>query len=214
MIALAFVACAHGPTPIKVHLRCEPNGNSVAAAAISDDAPVLVLFERSAGASGFDLPSLVVWQDGDVVYEAEPHNASLRLYQSRISPAEARALADEVMSRLHDAPSETSIGLAWDTPSVQIIFRGGDTWHVVDVNSLFRATREADVPVDARATVGVYHELLARRPNGHTLATSPGYRPEGWIEALPSYRGQPLIDQVVRCSLRRGPPSRAKTENR
>jgi hypothetical protein len=186
----------------EVRVRCEQHGNVVAIGPTALEAPVVVLYERSASASGFDLPSLALWRDGTVVYseanETGQHVAGL--FQARLSPEAAFELVARSLSRLRDAPIETAISPNMtDQPTVEVIVRDGDSWRRIGAYGLTRETRGDEVPRDMRPAYVTYHELLARIPTGRTPAPAIDARPDRWPKSLASYRGQSVIDHVVFC---------------
>ena len=204
-------ACGGGPQAIggsgaagDPAVHCSRRGNIVATASATIDVPIVALFERSAWLSGFDVPSMLVWEDGTVVYSEEHPGASLRLLQVAMTPLQVREIERRVSRRVHDAPPTTATSPnATDQPSVQIVVRDGDAWRVVEVYGLTRDLAASDVPSAAREVFAAYHELLAQRPSGGVPTPSTYPRPPRWPEDLPTYRGQVVIDRLVGCAHRR-----------
>lgn len=186
----------------EVKIRCQPQGNVVTTGAISDDVPVIALFERNAWHCGFDVPSLLIWTDGTVVFSDGAYGESLHLLQSTTTTWQAREIARSVAQRLRNAPPDTEITKnATDQPSVQIVFRDGEAWRVVEVYGLTRDVQT--VPDAVRDVRAAYHQLLDWRPREGVPAPTTYRRPPGWPDSLPTYRGQMVIDQLAFCSYRR-----------
>jgi hypothetical protein len=218
LIAMAIVACGHSspppaPPPLNTsstepteHLRfyCEQHGNVVAEGSASADVPVVVLYERSMRLSGFDVPTLLVYSDGTVVYGDEPYGESFRLYQATLSANSALEIQRATISRLRNAPAENSMSNELHRPIVQIIFRDDDAWRVVESYGMGRTTKESEVPAALSDLFAMYRELLNRRPSGRVPAPSRYHRPERWPDELPTFRGQHVVDQLAhplaRCS--------------
>jgi hypothetical protein len=89
-------------------------------------------------------------------------------------------------------------------PTVQIIFRDDDAWRVVESYGMSRTTKESEVPAALSEIFAMYRELLNRRPSGRAPAPSGYPGPERWPDALPTFRGQHVVDQLAhptfRCS--------------
>lgn len=216
LVATTLVACGTATAPPvvssqrsttdvaadDVKIRCEPHGNAVTTGAISDDVPVLALFERDAWSSGFDVPSLLVWTDGTVVFSEGTDGESVQLLQSTVTTEKVREIAASVIQRLRDAPPDTEVADATDQPSVQIVFRDGEVWRVVGVYGLTREVQTVPDPV--RDISVVYHQLLDWRPRAGVPAPTTYRRPPRWPDSLPTYRGQLVIDQLAFCAYRRG----------
>lgn len=215
LLSLAVAACGSGrqATPdvhnasgaqrnsADVRIHCEPHGNAVATGATTDDVPIVALFERNAWHSGFDVPTLLVWADGTVIYSEGVYGESLRLMQSTSTTWNTRDIAERVARRLHDAAPYVEVTPNWtDQPSVQIVVRDEDAWRVVEVYGLTETVKEKDVPASAREFFAAYHELLEARPTDGVPAPTTYRRPPRWPDSLPSYRGQMTIDQLVFCA--------------
>jgi hypothetical protein len=220
LMATTLVACGHTTAPPAaasqgatthvaaddMKIRCEPQGNAVTTGTISDDVPVIALFERDTWHSGFDVPSLLVWTDGTVVFSEGTYGESLHLLQSTTTTSQVREIANSVSQRLRDAPADTEITKWTDAPSVQIIFRDGEVWRVVEVYGLTRDV--GTIPDAVRDVRAAYHQLLAWRPSGGVPAPTTYRRPPRWPDSLPTYRGQMVIDQLAFCAYRRTLPDR------
>jgi hypothetical protein len=213
--ALLVSACSHastktppvnqasGATDASV-IRCTHSGNFAATGPTSPDVPLVMLYERSAWQSGFDLPSVLIYADGSIVYGDEPYGKSFRLYQAMLSPNEARELLRVTAAALRDAPASTEMSIATDQPEVQILFRDNDAWRVVEAYGMTRTTTEQAVPTSLRAVYATYRDLLQRRPSSRVPMPSGYPRPERWPEELPSFRGQHVVDAIALCAYRRG----------
>lgn len=177
-------------------IHCALRGNAVTTAPVSDDVPVIALFERTARHSGFDVPSLLVWRDGTVI----TREGYAPLTQATVARDRVEALAASLRSTLRDAPANAAISDWTDQPSVQIVLRDGDASRVVGVYGLQRATQS--IPPAAAAVASAYHALLAWRATGGAPAPTTYPRPPCWPEELPTYRGQWIIDQLVFCARR------------
>lgn len=167
---------------------------------VPDKAPVLALFERDPWHSFFDVPTLLVWADGTVFYSEGEYAKTLHFMQSTTTSVRLTDLTASVVSKLRDAPAETSIDDSTDQPSVQFIFRDGAVWRSVDVYGLRPTLREPDVPENARKATAVYRQLLESRPSDGQPAPTTFPRPPRWPEELPTYRGQAVIDQLAMCA--------------
>lgn len=211
-LAAVLAACGHAaPPPTEPHnasgssttevaIRCQPHGNIVAIGPTADDVPILALYERDAWLSGFDVVTLVVWADGNIVYRDAALRGSHQLFQAQMPKDDVLAIQTSAISKLREAPAHTSLVHATDQPSVQIIFRDGDVFRSVDIYGLTRKTPEGEVPEPMRGVLAEYHELLARRPATRVPAANSGQRPKGWPEELPTYRGQTVIDRLAMCA--------------
>jgi hypothetical protein len=215
--SIAMAACGHAspapaPAPANsgtaaqdpgVPIRCQPNGNIVATGPTSEDVPVVVLYERSAWQSGVDLPTLLVWADGTVVYGDVPYGKSFRLFQATLSPESAAEVQQAVVARLRAAPPHTGMTNMTDQPTVEIMFRDDDAWRVVEAYGMTRTTKEDEVPSPLRDVFAAYRDLLNRRPSGRTPAPTGYPRPDRWPEQLPTFRGQHAVDALSLCAFRR-----------
>jgi hypothetical protein len=220
LIAAAMAACGHTApqgsstslpprgsaadgTSDDLPIRCEPNGNLVARGETSGDVPLLTLYERDAWHSGFDVPSLLMWSDGTVVYGEGKYGESLRLMQTPSTTWQVRDTVQATIRRLRDAPGHTEITNWTDQQTVQIIFRDGDAWRVVEVYGLTREVSEKSAPEAVRDVVAAYHALLDARPSLGVPAPTNYRRPERWPESLPTFRGQLVIDDLSYCAYKR-----------
>jgi hypothetical protein len=88
-------------------------------------------------------------------------------------------------------------------PTVQIMFRDGDAWRVVESYGMQRTTKESAVPAALADVFTVYRELLSIRPSGRVAAPRGYPRPNRWPEELPTFRGQQVVDQLAFCAARR-----------
>jgi hypothetical protein len=200
---VALAACAHAPSPARpsTPAACTSDGNIAATSPPSPDEPVLVMYERDAWASGFDLPALVIWGDGTVAYGDAPAPNARHLLEAHLAPAHAAAIADAALSRLRRAPPFTSLAHWSDGPSVVFVVRDGGAWRYVEVYGLERSFPDTEVPDAMRSVVATYRQLLTVRPPARGELAS-AERPRRWPAALPAYRGQIRVDQVVRCFIR------------
>ena len=89
-----------------------------------------------------------------------------------------------------------------DQPSVLIVVRDTNAWRSIDVYGLERTTKDTELPPAAQPIAAVYRRLLAVRPPSSGPLTQPAERPEGWPDEMPAYRGQIVVDHVVRCFMR------------
>jgi hypothetical protein len=183
-------------------IRCQPHGNALATGAASSDVPLVTLYERDTWHSGFDVPTLLIWADGSVVYSEGKYGESLRLMQAASTTWQVREIVQSTISRLRDAPLYTEITNATDQMSVEIIFRDGEAWRDVDVYGLTREVTAKDVPEHVRDIVGAYHALLDSRPASGVPAPTTYRRPERWPVSLPTFRGQFAFDDLVFCGYR------------
>lgn len=178
-----------------------PRTATVAVSPPSPDEPVLVLYERSSWLSGFDVPTLVLWADGTVAMGDTAGTNAHHLLAAPLPADQALSIAQTALADLRTAPRSTEISEASDLPSVQIVVRDANAWRSIDVYGLDRTASDAALPPAAQRIAAVYRRLLAVPPSTGPLAQSAP-RPDGWPTALPVYRGQVMVDHVVRCSIR------------
>jgi hypothetical protein len=213
---LVVVACGHGPparppanaapevqVPAETLPACAADGNISARGAASEGIPVLVLFERDAWQSGFDVVSLVVWSDGTVAWKQGKPDALPTLLRATVARDAIAQLVDRMLGHLRTAPASTSLSNATDGPTVQVVVRDGESWRVAEVYGLTHATPSSSVTPEAQPLFAAYHELLAWIPKQGEPLPQDAPRPERWPEELPVYRGQRVIDRVVHCSYAR-----------
>lgn len=181
-------------------MRCERAGNIVTTKRVADDAPIIAMFERDPWHSFFDVPTLLVWADGTIFYSEGEYAKTMHFMSSTTASSQVAELSDEIISKLRDAPAETSISDMTDEPSVQLIFRDGAVWRSVDVYGLDARLPETDIPAIARNAFSVYHQLLEWRPSNGQPAPTSFPRPSRWPADLPTNRGQAIIDKP--CCLR------------
>ena len=180
-------------------MQCARHGNAVAEGPVSDELPIVVLYERDAWLSGFDVPTLVAWADGTVVFRRDM-TAKTALLQAHIE--DATDLSTRTVASLRDVPSTVELTSMTDMPTVEIVFRDGPTWRIADAYGLERKTDVATVPESARPIFRTYHALLDATPaTGEPAPIAP--RPAGWPRELATYHGQATIDQLVFCRYRR-----------
>lgn len=208
-LVISLAACGHGATrnaaPANAiastdDVRCERAGNIVTTKRVADDAPIIAMFERDPWHSFFDVPTLLVWADGTIFYSEGEYAKTMHFMSSTTASSQVAELSDEIISKLRDAPAETSISDMTDEPSVQLIFRDGAVWRSVDVYGLDARLPETDIPAIARNAFSVYHQLLEWRPSNGQPAPTSFPRPPRWPADLPTYRGQAIIDKLAACA--------------
>jgi hypothetical protein len=195
-------APAHHGTAAAHHGACAANRNIVAVSTPSPDEPALVMYERSSWLSGFDVPTLVLWADGTVAMGDAAGTNSHHLLAATLPADQALSIVQNTLADLRTAPAYTEITDVTDQPSVQIVVRDANAWRSVEVYGLQRSTSDAQVPPAAQAIAAVYRRLLSVHPAASGPLAQSAERPKGWPTDLPVYRGQIVVDHVVRCSIR------------
>jgi hypothetical protein len=212
LVLVALAACARTSAPAapahhaaatSQHVACAANRNIVAVSPPSPDEPVLVMYERSSWLSGFDVPTLVLWADGTVAMGDAAGTNSHHLLAASLPADQALSIVQTTLADLRSAPIYTEVSDFTDQPSVQIVVRDGNAWRSIDVYGLERSTKDAELTPAVQPIAAVYRRLLAVHPPSSGPLTQPVERPEGWPDEMPAYRGQIVVDHVVRCAYRR-----------